>query len=199
MILVTRARTKTSWGVKAANDAPSTTIMIKRVRLNALCTLLEDGSVCVVCPVKRSERIVLEQIVCRAGDVSSTLLKIFCLPLEDLVFTITTVRCPSGSGTLGLGSSIFTDCGCVEGRIDVSTTEGRGDQGRAGELGRAQGVVGFSGVVSAAVLSSQLVCLTYILVCCMCEQHAIRGVCFAVWHWSSRLKVWGGSVPASLR
>eukprot|EP00913_Durusdinium_trenchii_P025722 g24138.t1 len=32
--------------------------------------------------------------------------------------------CPSGSGTLGLGSSIFTDCGCVEGRIDVSTTEG---------------------------------------------------------------------------
>ena len=35
------------------------------------------------------------------------------------------MRCPAGSRTLGLGSSIFTDCGCIDGRIDVSTSEGR--------------------------------------------------------------------------
>ncbi|CAK9049851.1 unnamed protein product [Durusdinium trenchii] len=30
------------------------------------------------------------------------------------------IACPDGSSTLGLGSVAFTDCGCVEGRIDVA-------------------------------------------------------------------------------
>eukprot|EP00913_Durusdinium_trenchii_P025029 g23494.t1 len=30
------------------------------------------------------------------------------------------IACPDGSSTLGLGSVVFTDCGCVEGRIDVA-------------------------------------------------------------------------------
>ncbi|CAK9004731.1 unnamed protein product [Durusdinium trenchii] len=33
-------------------------------------------------------------------------------------------QCPTGSRTLGLGSSYFTDCGCDEGSIDISTTPG---------------------------------------------------------------------------
>ena len=37
---------------------------------------------------------------------------------------ICSMRCPVGSRTLGLGSSIFTDCGCIDGSIDVSTSQG---------------------------------------------------------------------------